>query len=68
MPFTLPNTPTVMLPLPVVMKRVNRSKSTIYADIAKGKFPKPIKLGLRSIGFVEAEIEAWLRARIEESR
>ncbi|HTV07696.1 MAG TPA: AlpA family phage regulatory protein [Candidatus Aquilonibacter sp.] len=68
MSFTLPNTPTVMLPLPVVMKRVNRSKSTIYADIAKGKFPKPIKLGLRSIGFIEAEIEAWLLARIEESR
>lgn len=60
--------PTFMLPLPEVMKRVNRSKSTIYADIAKGTFPAPIKLGARSVGFIEAEIEAWLRARIEESR
>ena len=33
-----------------------------------GRFPKPIKLGLtpqHGVRFVEAEVEEWLRERIE---
>jgi prophage regulatory protein len=42
------------------------SRSTIYANIATGKFPKPISLGDRAIGFVAAEIEDWLQKRIDQ--
>ena len=31
-------------------------------------FPAPISLGVRAIGWVEAEIEAWLSQQIERSR
>lgn len=35
--------------------------------VAAGKFPKPVLLGdARTVGFVEAEIEQWMRDRIAE--
>ncbi|MBI6629738.1 helix-turn-helix transcriptional regulator [Pontibaca salina] len=38
----------------------NRSRSAIYADLAAGRLPQPIKLGGR-IYWPEAEIDAHLR-------
>ena len=34
------------------------SRSTVYAMMAKGRFPKPIKLGERAVGWPDAEITA----------
>jgi prophage regulatory protein len=31
-----------------------------------GKFPKRVRLGNGRVGYVEDEIEAWCKARIEE--
>jgi prophage regulatory protein len=39
-------------------------RSTIYDAIAKGTFPRPIKLSERSVGWLELEIVAWQKARI----
>ena len=37
------------------------SRSTIYAEISKGDFPKQIKLtGSRSVGWLESEITSWV--------
>jgi prophage regulatory protein len=58
---------TAILRLPAVKTRCGLSRSTIYAAIARGEFPKQISLGARSVGWVEDDIEAWLRKRIEES-
>ncbi|MDC3549004.1 AlpA family transcriptional regulator [Citrobacter sp. RHBSTW-00570] len=38
-----------------------------YKLIKDGIFPKPIKLG-RSSRWLQSEVEAWLQARIHESR
>lgn len=52
-----------------VESRTGLSRSTIYARIAEGSFPRPIDLGGgRAVGWLEAEINAWLQARIESSR
>lgn len=52
-----------------VESRTGLSRSTIYARIAEGSFPRPIDLGGgRAVGWVESEINAWLQARIESSR
>jgi prophage regulatory protein len=48
--------------------RTGLSRSTIYARIAAGTFPKPIDLGSRAVGWIEAEIDAWLKSCIETSR
>ena len=57
-----------ILRLPEVKKTTGLSRSTIYARISHGTFPKPVNLGGRAVGWVEAEIEEWLRQRIEASR
>lgn len=52
-----------------VEKRTGLSRSTIYARIAEGTFPRPIDLGGgRAVGWIESEIDAWLQLRIETSR
>lgn len=57
-----------ILRLPQAIKRTGLSRSSIYLAINAGTFPKPIKLGERSVGFLESEINQWIEQRIEESR
>ena len=59
---------SVILRLPQVKTRVGLSRSSIYLAISQGKFPKPVRLGARSVGWLEAEVEAWLSAQIARSR
>ncbi len=47
-----------------VEKRVGLSRSTIYAKIANGEFPAPIALGARAVGWLESDINAWIKSRI----
>ncbi|MCE8540279.1 AlpA family transcriptional regulator [Ruegeria pomeroyi] len=42
---------------------IKLSRSTIYNLMAKGEFPKPIKLGARAIGWLESDIRDWLNQR-----
>jgi len=44
------------------------SRSTIYLRIKKGEFPKPISLGGRAVGWLESDIQRWLREQLELSR
>jgi len=41
-------------------------ESTRYALIAKGKYPRPVKLGPRMAAWVESEVEAWMAERITQ--
>ncbi len=36
-------------------------RSTWYALMAEGAAPKPVQLGLRSVAWIEDEIEAWMQ-------
>jgi prophage regulatory protein len=51
-----------------VEARTGLSRSTIYAGVAAGTFPKPIQLGAQAVGWLESEIDAWLRERVAASR
>lgn len=48
-----------------VIRLTGRGRSRIYAAVAQGEFPKPIKDGA-STRWVEGEILAWVRNRIAE--
>ncbi len=37
--------------LPAVVKRTTISRSHLYALLKAGKFPKPLRLGARAIGW-----------------
>ena len=58
----------MILRLPAVKARTGLSRSTIYLRVAEGRFTKPISLGARAVGWVDAEVEAWLAGQIELSR
>ena len=53
-----------MLKLNEVLKMTGLSRSTIYAYIDKGIFPRQVKLGERSVAWVEEEVIAWIDTRI----
>ncbi|WP_299772300.1 AlpA family transcriptional regulator [uncultured Pseudoteredinibacter sp.] len=57
-----------ILRLPEVKQRTGLSRSSIYLRISNKEFPTPISLGGRSVGWLEDDINAWIVARIEESR
>ncbi|MCC5888646.1 MAG: AlpA family transcriptional regulator [Gammaproteobacteria bacterium] len=44
-----------------VMGMTGLARSTIYKYIAKGIFPAPIPLGARAVGWLESEVEGWIR-------
>ncbi|MFZ7310854.1 helix-turn-helix transcriptional regulator [Comamonas jiangduensis] len=57
--------------------RTGLSRSTIYAKMRENPkrpsdfdptFPKPISMGAKAVGWIEAEVEAWLAARVAVSR
>jgi prophage regulatory protein len=51
-----------------VEARTGLARSTIYEGVKKCTFPAPINLGAKSVGWIEAEVNAWLEARIDDSR
>ena len=55
-----------ILRLPEVAKRTGLSRPTIYKRARAGTFPKPIKLGPNSTGWLESEIDAHLAKLIAE--
>lgn len=57
-----------ILRLRAVKERTGLSRSTIYLRISEGRFPMPVSLGGRAVGWIEAEIQDWLEDRIQESR
>ena len=50
------------------MDRTGLSRSTVYQRVTEGKFPSPVSLGARSVGWIEAEVEEWIACQIEASR
>ncbi|MEO8400928.1 MAG: AlpA family phage regulatory protein [Gammaproteobacteria bacterium] len=57
-----------ILRLSAVKEKTGLSRSGIYSMIAQGVFPSAISLGLRSVGWLEEEIENWISQQITKSR
>ena len=54
-----------ILKLPEVMKATALSRSSIYAFVSKGKFPAPVKLSERAVGWFASEVDGWLAQRAD---
>jgi prophage regulatory protein len=59
---------TTILRLPSVKARTGLSRSSIYAFVSRGEFPSPIALGARAVGWNSESVDAWIAARIDQSR
>lgn len=44
-------------------KRLNLSLPTIWRMTRDGQLPKPLKISARRVGWIEADIEAWLATK-----
>jgi prophage regulatory protein len=49
-----------------VLERLPISPATMWRQIGDGTFPKPVRIGKRSVAFFDDEIDAWLKARSAE--
>ncbi len=56
------------LRLPQVVARTGLSRSTIYARIAAGTFPRQIPLGERSSAWISSEVDQWINERVRLAR
>lgn len=64
----LPNAAPRLLRRREVERMTSLSRSSIYARMSLGKFPRPIHLGEQTVAWLEAEILGWIDAQIAASR
>lgn len=50
--------------LKAVMETTGLARSTIYKYISLDLFPKPVSLGGRSVGWLDAEVQAWIVSKV----
>lgn len=52
-----------LLKIADVVAKVSLGESTVWAKVKTGEFPAPVKLGPRSRGWRESDLERWIDAR-----
>ncbi|RZU41740.1 helix-turn-helix transcriptional regulator [Edaphobacter modestus] len=57
-----------ILRLPAVKTKTGLSRSAIYARVSQGTFPAALSLGPNTVGWLEADVEAWIDKQIASSR
>jgi prophage regulatory protein len=57
-----------ILRLPQVCEVTGLCRSMIYQLEADLRFPQRVKIGVRAVGWLDKEVNAWLSRRIELSR
>ena len=65
---TMSKLQTKLLRLPQVKESTGLSKSSIYARIAEGTFPKQISIGPRLVVWVESDIQNWIAELVSAAR
>ncbi len=65
---TIPGNNESVLRLKAAMGMTGLARSTIYARMKVGTFPKPIRLGPRAVGWLLSEIQNWLVEQVATSR
>ncbi len=51
---------------PDVEAKTGLSRSGIYDLMKAGKFPRPVPLGEKAVGWIQSEIETWIEERVAE--
>lgn len=59
---------TRLLTFDEVHKRTGIKKSSAYAKMAKGLFPKPVRIAARSVRWVESDIDDWINQKISQTK
>jgi len=62
----MPNEKVRILRRPQVEERTGLSRSTLYLRMKSGKFPRPVNLGGRAVGWLESKVESWILEQCEQ--
>ncbi|WP_040628249.1 helix-turn-helix transcriptional regulator [Mucilaginibacter paludis] len=54
--------------LPEVIYNTGLARSTIYQKIAAAKFPAPITLGPKSVGWLQSDVQNWIQEKINQTQ
>jgi len=61
------NEPEVLLTMAKVKAQTGMGATFIYEKMKGHRFPKSIRVGRRAM-WLQSEVQAWIRSRIEENR
>ena len=50
-----------------VEAQIGLSRSSIYAAMLRGEFPRPVKIGRRAVAWPKSIIDEWIRIRKAEA-
>jgi prophage regulatory protein len=64
----LPPVPYRILRLGQVRELTGLCRSSIYQLQAQKRFPRRIKIGARTVGWVENDVQRWIAEKISSSR
>lgn len=62
-----PETTIRLLRMPAVQELTGFSRTEIYKQMKDGTFPKPLKIGIRSIAWTDTAIEEWIKGLEKEA-
>lgn len=49
-----------ILRLAGVIEKTGLRQSTIYERMSEGRFPRQVKIGAKSVGWLEDEVDSWI--------
>ena len=49
--------------LPRVSATIGMGRSWIYLAVQEGRFPSPVRIGSRAIGWKRSDVQTWLDTR-----
>ncbi len=58
--------PEALLKREEVQRRTSLGRSKLFDLVAKGDFPKPVRLSPGRVAWVQSEIDAWILQRADE--
>ncbi|KRB61371.1 hypothetical protein ASE04_21105 [Rhizobium sp. Root708] len=56
----------LLSPQDLVAKGISFERSQLFALIKIGKFPKPVKMGLRRNAWLESDVDDWIKQLVAE--
>jgi len=56
--------PLRILRIQEIVQKTGLSRRTVYTEISEGRFPKPVQLSSRRVGWPEDEVDAWLAEKV----
>ena len=59
---------STILRLPAIKAHTGLFHRTLHLRFAARRFPEPVALGCRAVGWVEAEVDGWLTRQIMARR